>query len=471
MRLDLDWSLNTTEERKEFADRYVQEHANELTSANLNTIAEYVLWAEAEQHRELGYVIETEKSPWRTSKKEVSIEELFSRAEETGRPVDLLLQQEKVQAMPKKRLEREEVARRLGADSLERLYNMALTGELIQLHGTASQWIDLWTQIDKVEYMVQFWELERGKRKTDKPIRKELKEERLGYVALLSGMIREDLIALLEVEANKLEPYTYLRAKRLLVSLRQQQYQLLDALPSQGRFFNKVVEGGPRELSIIGFFPIEDVQLKLGSIEERYFEPDFQDRVVKALRRMDSSKDIGKALYPDLREEKTIRVLLERREEVEERIGEMELEEQETMKALFKYLDYYIMRADLAPELKVVMEMKANKSTNREVSDVLKERFNLSYMENYISTIYTRRIIQAIVREVNAHVRMLEYITMGKNVFKTCADCRELLPRNADFFNRRKSMSDGFVSHCKTCGAKRREQKRRIEEEQGNGEE
>lgn len=469
MRLDLDWSLNTTEERKEFADRYVQEHANELTSANLNTIAEYVLWAEAEQHRELGYVIETEKSPWRTSKKEVSIEELFSRAEETGRPVDLLLQQEKVQPMSKKRLEREEVARRLGAENIGHLYEMALAGKLSQLQGTTSEWIDLWTQIDKVEYMVQFWELERGKRKTDKPIREELKEERLGYIAFLSGIEREDLISLLEEKANQLEPYTYLRTKRLLVSLRQQQYQLLDALPSQGRFSSKVVEGCAQELSVLGFFPIEDVQLRLGGIERKYFQTDFQNRVVKALRRMDSSEDVGKALYPDLRGEKTIRALLERREEVEERIEDMELEEQETMKALFKYLDYYIMRADLAPELKVVMEMKANKSTNREVRDVLEERFNLSYMENYISTIYTRRIIQAIVREVDAHVRMLEYITMGKNVFKTCADCGELLPRNADFFNRRKSMSDGFVSYCKTCGAKRREQKRRIEEEQENG--
>ena len=94
--------------------------------------------------------------------------------------------------------------------------------------------------------------------------------------------------------------------------------------------------------------------------------------------------------------------------------------------------------------------------SNKDIAKAVEEKFNLSYKENYISTIFTRRIVEPIVEQVEKHYRLIEYITMGRTVFKKCSICGRLLPRNSTYFNKRTATSDGFFSYCKECKARRK---------------
>jgi hypothetical protein len=112
---------------------------------------------------------------------------------------------------------------------------------------------------------------------------------------------------------------------------------------------------------------------------------------------------------------------------------------------------------ELPPELKRILTLKMSKVNNREIAEILLQEYGLEYKENYISTIFTKRIIEEIVKQVELHYRLIEFITVGKSVFKRCSRCGKLYPRNTNYFNKRTSTCDGFFSNCKKCKTRRKD--------------
>ena len=441
MKLDLDWTLNTPEERKKFVSSYIEKNSLVLTEANLETLSNYILWSIQDPDFEL----ERKDSTWSKKKKEVSLEGLLEDETKSNKPVESLIQGIALKkASPK--LKRDTIIKRLWLDKSE--------PDLLNLlsphwHVMTSTWFSLWAQIDICEYGVQFWEMKNGQRRGDLPIRDEL----IARLQLISGQRAIDEGQLKgEIESKTLlwSASHFLKEKRKLVSLRQQQYQLLDSLMGETLRIKKgvqYVEEDKDKIELIA--PFDAPELMIEDVNQECFQKKFQEVAISQLRELDKFKESYSCI--DLRNPQAIRAILSYMNELEDSALEANVINRQLLVSLYKYVQYYLGKAELTPELICIRDMKMKGCKNKEIVEAIKNNFGITYKENYISTIYTKRIIQAIVDAVEKHVRLIEYITMGRSVFKICARCGKMLPRNSEYFNKRSSALDGYFPHCKDC--------------------
>ena len=429
--LHLNFDLNGYQPRKEFLDKYLAENnVQAFSEKDLEMMSNYLLWG-AQTEQSLNFDIESKNSPW--SKKEISVsfDDMIEREHETGAPVHTQLSDIQIKTQ-KKKLDRKEV--------LDKLKD--------QDASLKTSWLILWGNIDKTEFMVQNWELEHGKRRPDLPIREELHERLRGY-ALWKNIEFAELEDQLIAEQRKWTGYEFIKQKRSLVQMRTQQYTLLDSTQYDGppKRVSNSNYWSEKESAISNFYPFDSEKLLLPEINEDCFSREFAKHCIAQLQYADAMPK--KAL--DLRQPEAIRNILLMKNDLEDAIERREDSEAETLKMLIKYIEYYIKQANFPPELLLIMNSKINKISNKEITVLLKEQFNLDYQENYISTIFTKRIIEEIAKQAELHYKMIEYILMGRTVFKRCSKCGRLLPRNTTYFNKRASTSDGFFSHCKEC--------------------
>lgn len=459
MRLNLDFKLDTLDERLEYLDNYVKENSN-FTEANLEMMANYLLWKVDEPDFE----VDSAHSPWKSRESKHISWQALQEEELEGNRKSAYLQISEVNEKGKKRkLERECVLNKLQMPSCSDEITYILSNQesplpscSLSIDGQAHAWFNLWGQIDKTEYMVQTWELLNGRRRADLPIRQEL-FERLAFFAFIYHPFNTyaELIADLDKTAESWDGYTALKQKRQLVALRTEQYTLLDALQGEslqkhgniGLYWNEPDSG------FNGFKPFMAKELLFSEFYEGQFTRKYQDICIKQLQNADAPlgpKEI------DLRDPKVIRYLLFAREDLLTALEGEHYQEYEVTYSLLKYLDFYIKQCKFTPDLDYILNAKITGVSNRQISDYLKKNFNLDYKENYISTIFTKRIINAIIKEVEKHYRDVERILMGRNVFKKCSCCGRLLPRSSEYFNKRATSNDGFFNYCKDCKIKKK---------------
>lgn len=502
MKLNLDWKLEGTEARMDFARKYIEQNPD-LTEANLEMVANYVLWA-CPDYAELG--LEGKESPWVKKGKEVSLE----GAQENGGSVVEAGADYRVKRVT---LERKAVLKGLLRDE-EEFWSAAKGGALSGSSDAASiavsdeannansnvtpiadslfevnwklqqgkrkvtgselseglraelteRWRDLWTQIDKLEYTIQFWELLNGKRV--KEIREEL-FRRLNLIAGYEGREPGNLVGELEMNSLYWSTKDHWVGKRKLVSLRSEQYELWDMMkaplvmrkPQSGIYWS---DGEGDKLK--GFYPFEDVRLQVGPIDEGLFRRGIQDKMVSALARLDAASSCGSAdgvIW--LNDPRVIRYFLEKEDDFEVEALRMNILNGSRAKALLSWFRYYVglARAKMTPELLLLMDEKRKGNSNKQIAAMIKEQFGITYQENYLSTVYTKRVIQAIAKEVEAHEKLINYLTMGRTVFKQCHCCGKLLPRNRDYFNQKSAQRDGFLNICKMCKKAQKEDKKK----------
>lgn len=473
MRLDLDFSKDSTEERLEFLEQYIEGKEDKLTDANLEMMANYVLWSIDEPDFE----IDSSNSPWKSREsKHISWQALEEQENETGKPAAALIS-DIVEKQGKRKLEREKVLDKLGKnrehiDKLaQTLFNkpncrvpietMTDVFEAIEWHPMTSSWMNLWSEIDETEYKIQRWELNNGKRRPDLPIREELLM-RLCYNMIFKAMPLSfsEYLESLNSKAALWDGYKYLKKKRNLVSLRTQQYNLLDSIQGEGiqKHGNVGMYWVENDNGIEAFLPFQNPKLIFEEINDKMFTRQYMDICINALKFSDNHKKSYNII--DLRDGNTIRQLLIMQEKLEDSCYSADIKNREIIVNLLKYLNYYIEKCHFSDDLIDILYMKSHGSPNKKIAEMLKEKYNLTYKENYISTIYSKRIIDAIVKQVEEHYKMIEYIISGKEVFKRCSCCGKLLPRNATYFNKRTSANDGFFNTCKSCKKKERENKR-----------
>lgn len=311
--------------------------------------------------------------------------------------------------------------------------------------------------------MVQSYEQNCGKRREDLPIRPEL-FERLAQ-SLVWQRVEKSLdqyVEELRAIALSWEPYVYLKKKRSLVSLRTEQYTLLDSIqgepiqyhPNSGVFWTDADYEG-----INGFLPFMDKGLMIEEVDEIHFGGTYNELCVEALSKVDAADcdlDLRQEHYIDLRNPDVIRALILNRLDLEdylERVGDCK---GAILKDLLKYLDYYIEHCKFSEDLEYILNLKMNKYSNKDIVEKVELKYGMIYKENYISTIFTKRIIEAIVEQVELHYKLIEFITMGQSVFKKCSICGRWLPRNSNYYNKRTSTSDGFFNYCKECKTRKK---------------
>lgn len=484
MQLKLDFNLNGSQARLDYINTYLESiNEDRLTDDNLEMLSNYLLWGLQSETTDFDIEIESKNSPWSKGKSTVSLDAMLEQEQDTGMPVQS--QFSKVQLAQKKpKIERANIFTQLRGSKLSSYWTIARqmiadpAGQIQKFlpqevflstsswNPNTDAWFNLWNSIDTTEFMIQNWELQHGKRRADLPIREDL-HFRLacsllwrfseGETAVLSTSLEQFEQELIQ-GIQEWSGYDYLKKKRTLVQLRTQQYVLLDGL--RGEVLSQKVptaiywEDGHKGLE--GFLPFQDVALCIPEVQEDCFSPAFYKKCVEALRAVDLSSGTSKSnRVIDLRDPEVMRQVLMLGPELNEVAARGSDLEVPVVRALLRYVDYYIQMCEFDPELLIILKGKMTKKSNKEIADQVQAELGITYKENYISTIFTKRIIAALVEQVNTHLRLIEFITMGPTVFKRCSRCQKLLPRNDTYFNRRTSTSDGFFSNCKKCKTRR----------------
>lgn len=341
--------------------------------------------------------------------------------------------------------------------------------QVMRKENLSSSVLSLWHQIDELDYAITYWEMINGKRREGLPPRSEL-YERL-YLNLSLDLNHLARIAEFDQYLSSLESNALLWserdkscAKKRLTELRTEQYVLQDTI--KGECIRGIINPaqwwteGKGDNVIEDILPFSSSDFAFRYPTEDWFTPSSMARCVAALRNMDEKE--GKENVIDFRDPLCIKRFIQYALELQdytEKKGEICAEM--VVKAL-KWFQYFVDRCHFSPEEELILQFKMQKKSNKDIMAALSERGLTPYKENYISTVYTKRVIGAIAAQAQECQRMVEYITMGRKVFKCCSVCGNLIPRNSIYFNQKGNTKDGFFSYCKDCRKRKKEEKAKV---------
>lgn len=312
--------------------------------------------------------------------------------------------------------------------------------------------IDLFKQIDTIELTLNYYEILHGKRIL--PPREKL----------LNSFAPEEQSKIYDTAAQ-IGQYKYLKLKRLLVDLRQDQYGYYDMYSANvGRGDSSWESSAEEPLTIrigedINVFPLG---LKDGTKTSKLI---FQDELYPDLFNEDDLKIISSLLWKEKKDisldftnpTHLLQIYKLRADLWEEQDRDPDLF-YGAAGAIINTLIYYEQQAQLTPLQKNILEAKLKKTSNICIAERINKQYNKSYNDNYISTIFHQKILPQIAAAAQSHLTIIENIFFPEN-FKKCKDCgRTLLISTENFMHQKKSL-DGFAPRCKKCEKIRRGKK------------
>lgn len=451
-RLDLNFDLIYQDERASYVNDYVNREEfikNPLTPEELDKISDYVLFGVdretgLSESKKRNIHLESKNSPWRNKNDDhESLEELrespsFNEANLrplTAPPLRLSTEE--------KKFSREKALEKAPA-YLQKIYS------------------DLFRNIDHIDLLVGYYEFMYGKKG------KEVKPPRAELIARFS----EEECDKIADEASRLTPHSYLKKKRELVALRTEQYVLRDSFAPQ-IFLGSVTphitnfdttnsfEAGievlplglrdktqtarllfPKETGI-NLRPHDYDQTQLKKISDFYWEKQKFDR--------NSHK-----FYFDFRNQEHVYLLLGLYTDLEGDINWEDLDS--TLPYFLGTLRFYINEAGLSDVQQEILRLKIKRTPNQEISNILRDKFGKTYAANYISTIFTKRIVQKICDAARYHEKVASNLFFEEE-FKECTCCGRTLLRDTVNFMRKGRSADGLMARCKACEKKIRGEK------------
>lgn len=121
---------------------------------------------------------------------------------------------------------------------------------------------------------------------------------------------------------------------------------------------------------------------------------------------------------------------------------------------LLDTLDYYIEKANLSEQQKLIVEGKKKRLLNKEICEQLMSQLGIYHQENYVSTIWNKAC-QLIADAADLHYD--EWCCKDyEPAWKKCNCCGELLLRDPRNFVRKTKAPDGLTNRCKRCDQKKR---------------
>lgn len=103
------------------------------------------------------------------------------------------------------------------------------------------------------------------------------------------------------------------------------------------------------------------------------------------------------------------------------------------------------------PEHYQIALLKIEGKTNAEIHDFMKEQFNSSHTNEYISSLWTTKIPKEIAEIATDKYIYWYYTTQKPGVFKKCSKCGQIKLMNNRFFSKNGTSKDGYYSQCKDC--------------------
>ncbi len=457
-RLNLDFSLQYTDERIDFINKYITRkefEANPLTTQEIETIGNYILWGKDRKTglnpRQDGSLIMPSKfGDWTDDVKCDSLESLieqpgFNEAQLCG------------SSTAATRIRKEKFSRKDAIESapdhikpiFERLF---------------------W-DIDKLDLAIELWELAHGKRK---------KEIRPSLIQKFGAAAIEEI----DKSVSDWSQYVYLKKKHELIELRRQQYTLKDSYAAIATRHTAptITESENWDWDVdVAILPLGLKQNdRLGQLvfgEPGTVDPNnlgeedlkkISDLVWEKKRIEDNNNNsnnaIGntfikttdvhggqskKRIQPlDFRNEDHIYQLLQMSEEL--RAEGLEADWRTNTQSLIDTLDFYIACAQLSEVEQEICYLKIKKERNDKIAAIINKKYNKGYTANYISTIFKQRIIKKIAAAARLHLETIENIFFPEE-FKICTYCGRTLLKSSENFTKRSRSSDGFSPRCKQC--------------------
>ena len=445
-RLNLDWSLNTINERTEFVNQYVelpQFTKIPLTEDELETIANYVLWGKDDngtnvvQRKEIE--LETRNSTW-TRKAPESLDALL---ETPTFNENVIVQSHTPQT---------KVARIV----FDRDEALATCPESLR-----AVFIDLFHQIDQLDLIINYYDLEHGKRKN--PPRPEL-------LHAFSAAEQE----LYRTKATKLTQYRYLKMRHLLVELRRQQFTLKDtySTPIQMESAAPTTEAPttltfdsdiivlPCGLASAGRQP-SLVFSPMTSLLPESFTPHQIEHIVHTYweRKNEAALSSPVRIF-DFRNLEHVSNLFTQFFDLEESAA---LDDPNSTTAdLLRTLEYYTQLAELTEAQQDILELKKLGRKNQDIVDIINKKHHKTYTANYISTIFRQKIVKQINEAAQYHERVIQNLPFPEE-FKVCSTCGRPLLRDSHNFVKKTRAKDGFAGRCKVCDKLDRQRKKTQE--------
>ena len=438
-RLKLDFSIQSTDGRRDFVSQYVlqpQFSKVPLTEDELETIANYILWGKdpdglnCTQKGEIQ--IETRNKTWQRDDTE-SLDALmesptFSEAS-LRRPTEA-----------RTRVAREVFDRRKTLNECP--------SHLVPVFE------DLFKRIDSIELQLNFYEFSHGRR--EKPPRDQL----------LKRFTPEE-ISNAEQAVTKWNQFRYLKQRHLIVELRREQFTLRDTyIEKHVRHTPPEPEIDPVDPDFDAEIPVFPLGLSAGPIgglvfrEEENLNPSTytENDLEKVLKfYWDKKSSARPAIYFDFTDLEHIYELFGQLNELEDSIGALPVNS--NLSKLLDTLKYYIQMTDLTEAQREILDLKINKTKNQDIADLINKKYSKSYTANYISTIFRQKIIPRINETAEFHAKVIENLSFPEN-FKKCTGCGKTLLIDPDKFVRKSRSKDGFSTRCKICDRNDRQKKK-----------
>ena len=122
-------------------------------------------------------------------------------------------------------------------------------------------------------------------------------------------------------------------------------------------------------------------------------------------------------------------------------------------------LNFYRSITPLSPSYERILDLKIKRYTNARIAEIVNQEFGLHHTENYISTIYCKKICEAI-----SEAAQLNYDGYLKRFdpfqWKVCTGCHQKKLKDTRNFTRKARSSDGLTSRCKICEKEERQNRR-----------
>lgn len=445
-RLRLDWGISSIKERQQFIQTYLEDEIfskRPPSERELEQMGDYILYGKdedgknMEQRKEIQ--IEGKKNSSWVKKKAESLDSLLENpAFNEGS-----LQQSETPFYSKKEKFSREKALEEAPPHLQK------------------EFVDLFNRIDRVDLTISFYEIEKGKRKD--PPRGELLKR-----------LKPNEIETCREEASGLSPQNYLKLRHLLVSLRTQQYETRDLYKPtiQKRSLSTPQFSAPSsfyfdsdlEVYPLGLFSNSQLSKLLFPFPDSFNPSTYSEEELQKVSSFIWKKE--NLFKKNLEKEKDFFDFRELEHVYNLFLFFFELsfsdnsDVDSTTNDLIRTLLFYTFAADLSPVQREILSLKIQKVKNKEISQIINKKFNKTYTDNYISTIFRQKIIKEINIAAEQHLLAIQDIFFPEN-FKTCAGtCRRVLRRDAYNFVRKSRSKDGFSNRCKRCDKEEREKKK-----------
>lgn len=391
----LDFTLNTSEERKNFVEEYLKNNNNgeNFSPSELETIANYILYGKDPDGTSIvdrkEVEIDTKYSSYKKKKPE-SLDELMESPTFDEHTFSDMTKKNRYKVIKPK---------------IDREKDKDIPG--IQ---------ELWEVIDYWQHLLD----------------------------VAAGKVNDP-------SAKKLTPLEVYKAKHFVIELRREQFYLKDRVKPTILMYKTNIRKSYLEADsgIPWDFENSDFAIApLGTItanSKRFYSP-------REYSGPDYSYNKSSRFILDFRKPEHIYFMLENYEDLA--VSAVNKPDS-TVKLILNTLDFYIDLAKLNEQKKVILNCKKKKIQNEAIKNRLEKEFGLTYSANYISTIWKQKICGEIADAARLHY---DYFINRENPFawKKCNQCGKIKLKDTREFMRKSRSSDGLANRCKECDKENR---------------